>query len=113
MFGPLEDSARLIPSLIRHGLEGRYPEFVNPAISRDFVYVDDVTEAFLDTALNFVLNDYGESFNIGTGRKTTIGEVARTARKLFGIAAEPRSRCPSAAGTSPTGMPTSRRPGSA
>ena len=89
VFGPLEDSARLIPSVVRHGMDGAYPEFVNPAVSRDFVYVDDVSEAFIDTALNLTSADFGESFNIGTGRKTAIGEVAATARKLFGIAAEP------------------------
>jgi nucleoside-diphosphate-sugar epimerase/glycosyltransferase involved in cell wall biosynthesis len=89
VFGPLEDSARLIPNLVRHGLDGKYPEFVNPSISRDFVYVDDVSEAFLDTALNLRADDYGESFNIGTGKKTTIADVARTARKLFDIAEAP------------------------
>ena len=86
VYGPLEDSSRLIPNVIRRGLDGHYPEFVNPAVSRDFVYVDDVTEAFVDTALNLTPADYGESFNIGTGRKTTIGDVAATARELFGIA---------------------------
>ncbi len=94
VFGPLEDSSRLIPNLIRHGLEGGYPGFVNPAVSRDFVYVDDVTEAFVDTALNLASADYGESFNIGTGRKTTIGEVAATARKLFNIPTEPAFTMP-------------------
>ncbi len=89
VFGPLEDASRLIPSLIRRGLEAEYPEFVNPAVSRDFVYADDVTESFVDTALNLSPDDYGESFNIGTGRKTTIGEVAATARKMFNITAEP------------------------
>ncbi|MGO9914805.1 MAG: NAD-dependent epimerase/dehydratase family protein [Isosphaeraceae bacterium] len=89
VFGPLEDSARLIPNLVRHGMRGRFPEFVNPTISRDFVYVDDVSEAFIDAALNLAANDYGESFNIGTGSKTTIGDVAETARRLFDIAAEP------------------------
>jgi dolichol-phosphate mannosyltransferase len=94
VYGPLEDSARLIPNLIRHGLDGQYPTFVNPAISRDFVFVDDVTEAFVDTALNLTAPDYGESFNIGTGAKTTIGDVAHTARDLFGIASEPSFTMP-------------------
>ena len=89
VFGPLEDSSRLIPNLIRRGLEAGYPDFVNPAISRDFIYVDDVTESFVDTALNLSSADYGESFNIGTGRKTTIGEAAAIARILFNIPAEP------------------------
>ena len=75
--------------MIRHGLEGRYPSFVNPAVSRDFIFVDDVTEAFVDTAMNLAPADFGESFNIGTGRKTTIGEVASTARVLFAIEPEP------------------------
>lgn len=94
VYGPLEDSARLIPSVIRHGLEGTYPEFVSPVVSRDFVYVDDVTEAFVDTALNLVPSEYGESINIGTGRRTSIGEVAAVARELFGIMAEPAYTMP-------------------
>jgi polyisoprenyl-phosphate glycosyltransferase len=89
VFGPLEDSSRLIPNLIRRGLVAKYPDFVNPAVSRDFIYVDDVTESFVDTALNLRSAHYGESFNIGTGRKTTIGETATIARKLFNIPAEP------------------------
>jgi nucleoside-diphosphate-sugar epimerase len=94
VFGPLEDASRLIPNVIRHGLDGGYPDFVNPAVSRDFVYVDDVTESFVDTALNLSADNYGESFNIGTGRKTTIGDVAATARKLFNIKAEPAFTMP-------------------
>jgi len=94
VYGPLEDSSRLVPNVIRHGLEGTYPPFVNPAVSRDFVYADDVTEAFVDAALNLDPAGYGESFNIGTGRKTTIGEVAGAARDLFGIAGEPAYTMP-------------------
>ena len=94
VYGPLEDSARLIPNIIRHGVEGTYPTFVNPAVSRDFIYVDDVTEAFVDTSQNLTAADFGESFNIGTGRKTTIGEAAAAARELFGITDEPSFTMP-------------------
>jgi len=93
-FGPQEDSSRLIPTLIKHGLEGTYPPFVSPQVSRDFVYIDDVTEAFVDAALNLVEEDFGESFNIGAGRRTTIGEVAELARQMFSIAAEPTFTMP-------------------
>jgi nucleoside-diphosphate-sugar epimerase/glycosyltransferase involved in cell wall biosynthesis len=94
VYGPLEDASRLIPNVIRRGLDAGYPDFVNPAVSRDFVYVDDVTESFVDTALNLSSANYGESFNIGTGRKTTIGDVAATARKLFDIPADPAFTMP-------------------
>ena len=89
VYGPLEDSSRLIPNLIRHGVDGKYPNFVSPDISRDFVYVDDVSEAFIDTAINLKEEDYGESFNIGSGQKTTIGEVAKVSREIFPIDTEP------------------------
>ena len=94
VYGPLEDSSRLIPNVIRHGLDGTYPEFVNPAISRDFVYVDDVTEAFVDTALNLRRPTTASRSTSARGRKTTIGEVAATCRELFGIAAEPAFTMP-------------------
>ena len=72
VYGPLEDSSRLIPNLIRSGLAGEYPELVNPLVSRDFIYVDDVTDAFLTIAGDIEDRDFGESFNVGTGIKTTI-----------------------------------------
>ncbi len=89
VYGPLEDPSRLVPAVIRHGVERRYPPFVHPDISRDFVYVDDVTEAFVDTALSLREQDWGESFNIGSGCKTTIGDVALVAREMFAIEGAP------------------------
>ena len=90
VYGPLEDSSRLIPNLIRQGLVLQLPEFVRPNISRDFIYIDDVTAAFVQAAVNLQEEDYGHSFNIGTGRKTTIAEVANLGRRIFNIPDEPR-----------------------
>lgn len=89
VYGPLEDRSRLIPTLVARAAVGELPPFVEPETSRDFVYVDDVTRAFLCAAVHLRPEHYGESFNIGTGRKTTIRDLAATARRLFGIAAEP------------------------
>jgi dolichol-phosphate mannosyltransferase len=94
VYGPLEDPARLIPNVIKMGVAGQYPPFVNPDISRDFVYTDDVSEAFIDTALNLPEESYGESFNIGTGHKTTIADVADIARDLFKIPGGPTFSMP-------------------
>jgi polyisoprenyl-phosphate glycosyltransferase len=88
-YGPFEDSSRLIPTLVRLGLEGKYPPFVNRNISRDFVYIDDVVEAYIDTALNLRESQYGDSFNIGSGQKTTIDNVAHAAAQVFTIPNEP------------------------
>jgi nucleoside-diphosphate-sugar epimerase/glycosyltransferase involved in cell wall biosynthesis len=89
VYGPLEDSSRLVPTLVQAGAQSRLPEFVCPDISRDFVYIDDVCEAFVDAALYLREGVYGESFNIGTGRKTTIAEVASIAGAMFHVSAEP------------------------
>ncbi len=89
IYGPLEDSSRLIPNVIKQGLQGQYPALVNPEISRDFVYVDDVCEAFADAANNLPTANYGDSFNIGSGQKTTIRNVADAAKEIFKIKAQP------------------------
>jgi nucleoside-diphosphate-sugar epimerase len=95
VYGPLEDSSRLIPNLVKHGIGGKYPEFVDPNVSRDFLYIDDAVEAFIDIALNFTADDYGSSFNIGTGQKTTIKDCAVLAKDIFSIPHEPDFSMPS------------------
>jgi dolichol-phosphate mannosyltransferase len=89
VYGPLEDSSRLIPAVVKKGVDHQYPEFVDPHVSRDFIYCDDAAEAFIDAAVNLVEQDYGESFNIGSGHKTTIGDVAEISREVFGIEQAP------------------------
>ena len=89
VYGPLEDASRLIPNVVRHGLEGRHPELVGADVSRDFLYVDDACEAFVQTAISLTREHYGESFNIGSGHKTTIRDLAATAGRLFSISTAP------------------------
>jgi polyisoprenyl-phosphate glycosyltransferase len=89
VYGPYEDSSRLIPAVIKAGLEKTYSPLVNPDISRDFVHVDDVCAAFIAAATHLTPALYGQSFNIGTGQRTTIREVAQVAHDVFGIAGTP------------------------
>ena len=89
VYGPFEDASRLIPNLVKHGVAQSFPPFVNPAISRDFVYIDDVVEAYVDVALSLPDSHFGESFNIGSGRKTTIEDVANVAARVFSISGRP------------------------
>ena len=84
-YGPLEDTSRLIPKLLRHAIAGGYPPFVDPETSRDFVHVSDVCTAFVLAASKMHPGLYGESFNIGTGRSTTIRSLASAAQSAFSI----------------------------
>jgi len=90
VYGPWEDSSRLIPTLCIAGAEGRLPDFVDPNTSRDFIHVEDAVAAFIAAAARMGPELQGRSFNIATGRRVTIREVADTARTLFGIADPPR-----------------------
>ena len=94
IYGPLEDPARLVPTLVSKAVDGQLPPFVDPNISRDFVYIDDCCEAFIDAALQLEPEIYGESFNIGSGRCVTIGELAGITQKLFEIDTAPEFSMP-------------------
>ena len=89
VYGPYEDASRLIPNAIIKGLQGELPRFVNPKISRDFVYVGDVCEAFVDAATQLQSDHYGQSFNVGTGEMTTIGRFASLIKEMFAIKQDP------------------------
>jgi len=89
VFGPLEDASMLISRVVRMGEARQYPDLPAPEITYDLVYVDDVCEAFIDTALNLRPPHYGESFNIGSGPKTSVREIAVTAAEIFSIPTQP------------------------
>jgi nucleoside-diphosphate-sugar epimerase/glycosyltransferase involved in cell wall biosynthesis len=89
VYGPLEDTSRLIPNVVRKAIAVSFPNFVDPATARDFVYVDDVCAAFIMTAAKMNPDLYGVSLNIGTGSKTTIGELAALTKETFGVRSEP------------------------
>lgn len=90
VYGQLEDTSRLMPSLVRHALAGKLPPFVDARTSRDFIHVDDVCAAFVMAASRMHPGLYGENFNIGSGLKTTIADLAATTKAVFNVAEEPR-----------------------
>jgi nucleoside-diphosphate-sugar epimerase/glycosyltransferase involved in cell wall biosynthesis len=89
VYGPLEDTSRLIPNLLRQAIAGTLPPLVDPGISRDFVHIDDVCRAFVLAAVKMHPDLYGQSFNIGSGVRTTIGELATLTQALFDIREAP------------------------
>jgi nucleoside-diphosphate-sugar epimerase len=88
VYGPWEESTRFVPQLILKGIRGEYPPLVNPDVARDFVYVEDVNEAFLLAATRSN-QSLGAIYNVGTGVQTTIRDAVNVAVRAFGIAREP------------------------
>jgi polyisoprenyl-phosphate glycosyltransferase len=89
VYGPWEEPDRLVPTLLRAGLAGGYPPLVDPDISRDFIYVDDVVSAAVLAATKGAGKLPGGSLNIATGKKTSIREIVQLSRELFNIKTEP------------------------
>jgi dolichol-phosphate mannosyltransferase len=89
VYGPWEEPDRLIPALIEASREGRLPPLVAPEISRDFLYVTDATRAFIAAAKRMSPRIHGESFNIATGTRTTMRDLAALARSALGAREEP------------------------
>jgi dolichol-phosphate mannosyltransferase len=87
LYGPYEDSSRLIPALVERGLHGALPPLVGPETGRDFVHVDDALAAFVAAAGRMGPALAGRSLNVASGRRLSIREVAEIARAAFGIAA--------------------------
>ena len=78
VYGPGQRSASLIPYLLNSFLSGKNPEIKNPNAANDFIYVDDVVDAFLrgvelDGAVGIV--------NLGSGKLTAVEEVAKIAER--------------------------------
>jgi dolichol-phosphate mannosyltransferase len=88
VFGPYEEPSRLMPTLVAHGLRGTLPPLANPDIARDYVYVDDVSEAYV-LAASRPPAEAGGVYNIGTGIQTSLREVVEVARRVLAIDAEP------------------------
>jgi UDP-glucose 4-epimerase len=89
VYGPFEEPARLIPSLIGHGLRGEWPPLASPDTARDYVYVDDVVDAYLLAATQ-PGQPPGAVYNVGTGVQSTLRQVVEVARRILTIQAEPK-----------------------
>ena len=79
VYGVGDWSNHVIPDLLRRALAGETPLKVWGGIStiRDFVYVDDVAEACVRAAKGPDREGAAGPFNVGSGQKTTILDLAR------------------------------------
>ena len=81
-YGPYEGKNRFIPTLLKSLYFHKKKNLVSSNIARDWVYIDDMVNAYL---LVDKLNKHGgEVFNIGTGKQHTIKEVVELTVKIAG-----------------------------
>lgn len=82
VYGPYEEPTRLFPTLIKSLSEHLPMNLVSPNTARDYIYVDDVVEAYLKIPL--LKKNPGEYFNIGSGIQYTIKELVDLAVESTG-----------------------------
>lgn len=87
VYGPGDKSNRFIPTFIRKCLEKKLPLEVlgKSDVERDFIYVDDVITGLTEAV---VMIGYKQVVNIGSGTKSTVGEIAEIIKNKTGLGAE-------------------------
>jgi len=82
-YGYYEDKARLIPSVILSCLKGKPPKLSSPLPVRDFVFIEDILEAY-EKAVKNPGCVKSEVINIASGRQASVAETADTILKIAG-----------------------------
>jgi dolichol-phosphate mannosyltransferase len=87
VYGPKEDSSRLMPAVMRGIIKGEWPSFTDPDISRDFVYLDDICKLLVKLVQQKENSSKGTFgiYNVGTGIKTTIRDLTNILEREFGM----------------------------
>lgn len=79
VYGFYEPKGRLIPNIILSLLNGKRPRIVDPGFKRDFVFIDDVVDAYFLAAKK---RSSGLILNIGSGKPTSLKEVFLSINKF-------------------------------
>src|SRR5207237_440210 len=81
-YGPYQYPEKLVPVLVTNAIDDLpLPLYNDGTAVRDYIYVEDHCRA-IDLVLHE--GEFGEVYNIGTGRETSGNQVARTVVELLG-----------------------------
>lgn len=83
IYGPGQDKKRFISTVIQHCLNGSNIALPAVEIVRDYIYIDDVVDAYITVAekSNY---QFGDIFNVSTGEAHTLEDVAEMLIHLSG-----------------------------
>ena len=82
-YGPRQSARAVIPTIMRQALANEPIRIGNVMPTRDFNYVDDTVRGFLLNATGE--NAAGRVTNLGTGKETSIGDLAEMICSLAGV----------------------------
>lgn len=88
-YGPADHERRLIPYVIKSLLDGEKPKMTTGKQRWDFVYVEDIVNAYFKLLSVSELPQKHEIFNIGTGNAISIQEVVIRIKEITGVELEP------------------------
>jgi len=89
-YGPSDNARRLLPYLIRCYQDGVSPDLTTGKQKWDFVYVEDIVDAFV---LAFDRGTGGaghEIYNVGTGEPIAVRDVVESIKSIMGVDEESR-----------------------
>lgn len=83
-YGPADHERRLLPYVIQTLAEGISPNLTTGKQRWDFVYVEDIVDAYLKSIIQFPYARPHEIINIGTGEAPSVREIVENLRKIVG-----------------------------
>lgn len=82
VYGPDEGPARFVSTVIRRGVSGRELKLTSLSEKRDFIYVEDVIDAYLLAAVKDI--KVHTILNIGTGKEHCLKDVIEIVERKIG-----------------------------
>lgn len=86
-YGPWDDPKRLIPYVISSLLHEKAPVLSRPDSVRDYIYIDDVVDAYLAVTGAPIVP--GAIYNVGSGQQTMIGDLVGRIVEVIGAGVSP------------------------
>ncbi len=83
-YGEFEEPHRLIPYLIATSIRKKTAILNDPSNVRDFIYVKDICDAYMNLIKRQDGVEFGEIFNIGSGKESKVGEIVNLVEKISG-----------------------------
>ena len=89
-YGYYEEPNRLVPYLIKSMLEEKEIKLGSPNAVRDFIFIEDVIEAFIQSVNKIDEMNFGTIINIGSGIDTKVIETFKILKEIIGYHMEPK-----------------------